>query len=461
MSDEKSMRERFRGHYRPTPAELDEIWKNGLIVPDANVLLNLYRYSSRTRDEWFEVFRKLEDRVWISNQAALEYQQNRLRVIQKQEDYYSELEALLAKMRNQLISKANELKRHPILEASVILSEVDKFSDGLQNHIANWRNQHTLTFGTMQLLLEDPIRERLTSQLGARVGPPFSQDQLSEIYAEGEERYEVEIPPGYADRTKPDSEKFGDLIFWLQTIEKAKESKLSVLVITDDQKDDWWWNFKGLTIGPRPELIEEMREKAGVQVHMYTSAQFLENARVYLEQVVSDEAIGEVERVGTWRVDEDIDSTFKESEIPISSLRQMSLDEGVTNRIAAQLAGISMRQLIYWARTGLVAPSAEGGKRYSRRDLLCLLIVKRLLDSHLSLKAARMAIGLFSGEKIKDLSKIALAVGPSSASLFNEDNLTDVLQEATDALIVIPLGGLSQELQDRFDSLREEAFGDP
>ena len=74
-------------------------------------------------------------------------------------------------------------------------------------------------------------------------------------------------------------------------------------------------------------------------------------------------------------------------------------DVGYRGPIAAQVAGITYRQLDYWARTGLVEPTirtatGSGSQRlYSFRDILVLKIVKRLLDTGVSLQQIRTAAG--------------------------------------------------------------------
>ena len=61
---------------------------------------------------------------------------------------------------------------------------------------------------------------------------------------------------------------------------------------------------------------------------------------------------------------------------------------------ACSAAGITYRQLDYWARTGLVEPSVRaahgsGSQRlYSFRDILVLKVVKRLLDTGVLAAAA-------------------------------------------------------------------------
>jgi DNA-binding transcriptional MerR regulator len=64
-----------------------------------------------------------------------------------------------------------------------------------------------------------------------------------------------------------------------------------------------------------------------------------------------------------------------------------------------RIAGISYRQLDYWARTGLVRPSvrdAQGSgtqRLYSFQDLAQLKVIKKLLDTGVGLQQVRKAIG--------------------------------------------------------------------
>lgn len=82
--------------------------------------------------------------------------------------------------------------------------------------------------------------------------------------------------------------------------------------------------------------------------------------------------------------------------------------------IAIQVAGITYRQLDYWARTKLVEPSirnahGSGSQRlYSFRDILVLKIVKGLLDTGISLQNIRRAIEKLANLGVDDLSTITL-----------------------------------------------------
>ena len=73
-------------------------------------------------------------------------------------------------------------------------------------------------------------------------------------------------------------------------------------------------------------------------------------------------------------------------------------DLGFRGPVACSAAGITYRQLDYWARTGLVVPEirAAGGsgtqRLYSFRDILILKVIKRLIDAGISLQQIRVAI---------------------------------------------------------------------
>lgn len=98
------------------------------------------------------------------------------------------------------------------------------------------------------------------------------------------------------------------------------------------------------------------------------------------------------------------------------SLFDMGPDEAVGYRvpIACQVAGISYRQLDYWARTNLVEPSIRTAKGsgtqrlYSFRDILVLKIVRGLLDTGISLQNIRLAVDKLRDLGVDDLANITL-----------------------------------------------------
>ena len=113
------------------------------------------------------------------------------------------------------------------------------------------------------------------------------------------------------------------------------------------------------------------------------------------------------------------------------------LDEttGFRGPVACRAIGITYRQLDYWSRSGLVEPSirdakGSGSQRlYSFRDILVLKIVKRLLDSGVSLQQIRKAIDELSNRGVSDLTGITLMSDGASVYLCtSSDEVIDLVQ---------------------------------
>ena len=110
-------------------------------------------------------------------------------------------------------------------------------------------------------------------------------------------------------------------------------------------------------------------------------------------------------------------------------------NQGFRGTIAARAAGISYRQLDYWARTGLVAPSirsaaGSGSQRlYSFKDMLVLKVVKRLLDAGVSLQNIRVAVEYLRRRGVRDLAGVTLfSDGTTVYECSSPEEVVDVLR---------------------------------
>ena len=285
------MKNIFPGYYRPTKKEFSNLWNSCLFVLDANVLLNLYRYSQETSDELIQILKQISDRLWVPHQAALEYQKNRLQTIAKQLEVYDEIQNLVEDSKKKLKNKLDSLSKHPYIKADNLMKIMQKACTAIDKNLKKLKQGHP------DLLQHDKLRDALDTLLEDKLGLPYSQEKLDDVYNLGKQRYKQGIPPGYEDSNKEGKDKYGDLIFWFQIIDKAKETNKPIILVTDDRKEDWWRMFKGKTIGPRPELVDEMLSKAGVSFYLYQTDPFMENAQKFLEKQVKKEAIDEIREI--------------------------------------------------------------------------------------------------------------------------------------------------------------------
>lgn len=108
---------------------------------------------------------------------------------------------------------------------------------------------------------------------------------------------------------------------------------------------------------------------------------------------------------------------------------------GYRGSAACQIAGITYRQLDYWARTSLVVPSIRGAsgsgsqRLYSFKDLLVLKVVKRLLDTGVSLQNIRVAVEYLRRRGVHDLARITLfSDGTTVYECTSPEEVVDLLQ---------------------------------
>lgn len=288
------MKELFPGHFKESEKDLREVWDNCVFVFDANILLNLYRYSDTTRKEFLRILNKIKGRTWLPHRAAEEYLSNRLIVIDQQEKSYDDT----IKSINSLKSDLENARQHPFVSPKT-MKQVERVFDTLCSELSKNKGSHT------KRISNDEIKNSISSIFAGNVGSPYEKEKLEELIVDGEERYKQKIPPGFKDGGKSGSSevftekcrKYGDLIVWYQVIEKSIDSKKPIVLVTDDKKEDWWERFKGKTIGPRPELVKEFKDKTDNTFHMYQADRFLELARENLDEAVSSEILEEIREV--------------------------------------------------------------------------------------------------------------------------------------------------------------------
>ncbi len=132
---------------------------------------------------------------------------------------------------------------------------------------------------------------------------------------------------------------------------------------------------------------------------------------------------------------------------------QQNSETGYSGRRAAEIVGITYRQLDYWARTDLIRPSlvdASGSgsrRRYSYRDLLELKVVKNLLDAGIRLEAVRGAFTYLREHLGEDVASVNLVIsGRQSVLVRTGEEIIDLLRQGQGVLNILPLAGVKDEV---------------
>lgn len=296
----------FPGYYRPSEEELITLWNTGIFVFDTNVLLNIYSYPEDVRNVFLSVLKKIEDRIWIPYQVGLEFHRNRFSRIKQANQ---RVEKLLQTIRGTSEQLNLEVKSVELEKRNIGISNI-------QDRLTAVQEAHKALSDAVQLAcdklppvsLDDSIGTEISTLLNNCVGsPPISQEALDQLLADAQDRYDKKIPPGFADENKGEEihrdrslsypRKFGDLILWRQLLAHASENQLkSVVFVTGDKKKDWWWFDDNKTLGPLPELVQEITMQAKVELFwMYSADQFLQHAENYLKATeVTEDAVQQV-----------------------------------------------------------------------------------------------------------------------------------------------------------------------
>lgn len=309
---------------------IKEILQNGIVVFDTSALLDLYYYSSETRNEIFnKAFNYLKGRLWIPAQVYFEYLKNKSKVSEKPILSY---ERLLTKQSkdggyvNSIVDKTkmlqgqsfgeikNQLKtlkeqtlgtdKHPYLSPDVY-AEYESVLSVVENQLTDFSTK-TADFQTrIQKEIEKKITELQSDLLpdnvnnaiesSFQIGKEYSFSKMMEIAREGSFRYSEEIPPGYEDgKEKTGLQKYGDLFVWNQILDCAKSKQKDFIFVTNDVKIDWYEEDKRT---PRFELLKEFREQANKRIWLLSMKNFIYHVNLLLDDQIHENVLQDIDSV--------------------------------------------------------------------------------------------------------------------------------------------------------------------
>src|SRR3954462_14026219 len=131
----------------------------------------------------------------------------------------------------------------------------------------------------------------------------------------------------------------------------------------------------------------------------------------------------------------------------------LDVNAGYRGTVAARAAGITYRQLDYWARTELVEPTVRGAsgsgsqRLYGFRDILVLKLVKRLLDTGISLQQIRVAVDQLRAAGIRDLAGTTLMSDGASVYLCTSNDEVIDLVSRGQGVFGIAVGKVLREVE--------------
>lgn len=305
----------FSEYYPISKEVIKNTWDKGIFCYDANVLLNLYRYSNETRNKIFENMEYFIEKTIMPYQACYEYHNNRRGVEDSLLSSYDEIIKIIEQAVNTLESgDLAKYRKHCALDIDKdIIKPIKSTTTKVVKKINDTKSNHS------SFLNASEIHERISLLFNGKISDKFSEDELKKIYTEGKSRYEKKIPPGFADydnkKNKGENSLYGDLIIWKHLIEISRDKECDIIFVTDDRKKDWWDIHHGQTKGALPELYREFKELTSHNILVYSVEDYMKYAPEHSEIAVPKKVINEI--VELRKVDErrksyiDLDSYYK------------------------------------------------------------------------------------------------------------------------------------------------------
>lgn len=290
-----TVREQFKAWYPLGEDQRRQFILDGLIALDANILLDFYRMNNGARQDLLSLLQHLDNRLWVPHQAALEFHRNRFSVIYDQEDILKKLRSTVSENETKLKDAVKGLRNHPVVDRQKFETTIDAAFNDIHTYLDSVLEEPILSIEAARN--GDTILESITNLLSGKVGEPYDHDRMKKVWTEAKQRMQDKRPPGYEDAKKPDGRGVGDYILWRQLLDQAGNRKIPVLLVTNDQKEDWYLRVHGITIGPRVELIEEMDQEAGVPFHAQSLPRFIEAASPLLRANIREATVSEISRL--------------------------------------------------------------------------------------------------------------------------------------------------------------------
>ncbi|EJF39671.1 hypothetical protein HMPREF1141_1952 [Clostridium sp. MSTE9] len=277
------MKNKVGYYFDLTSAEKASVWDSGYFIFDTNVLLKLYLLTDKARGKIFDAMNVFNSRIWMPHHIAYEFATNRYLKINESRKRYTNEFNNIENLFNEMQTKLNLQNDNP---------ELDKIHEDLKA----WLTNHQKTNLPFESYSNDPLADKILEIFDGKIGDEFTTEELSELKVEGEMRFKAKIPPGYKDydkiKCKSDTDKelysennfLGDLIIWKQILNFALSTNKDIILITEDEKEDWWYNVSGEKIGARLELRREFTQKTHQRFLIYNISGFLHYFNEYIEK---------------------------------------------------------------------------------------------------------------------------------------------------------------------------------
>ena len=269
--------------YTFTEEKETDLWNDAVFIFDTSSILEIYSCVNNAQRTIMKILEHFKERIWIPAQVKYEYMKHRDEVLLKPiaEKYHTPkgINNDIVKYIDDFLKKTNNEYYHPYIDSQA-QTEISALKGDLEEKIEKILKIQKRQYDKRKKEIKEVINDDIIYQTFMKLshGEAFNYQELLEIAKEGEFRYRNGLPPGYKDDEKEGMRLYGDLIIWKEIIRYASINNKSVILISNDVKDDWYLKEnrdKEVILEPRHELIKEFFDETKHNFWMYPIKDFI------------------------------------------------------------------------------------------------------------------------------------------------------------------------------------------
>ena len=232
---------------------IEDIVKDCVFVLDTNVLFVPFDTSEKNLDEIKQIFLELKknNRLFLPARVVREFANNRAKKL-------GDLFLKIKQSKDNLNSGNFKIEDYPLLQGNThyqdllenynkivdLIKSSRKLLDQVENDILGWNWNDNVSMAYKEIFTTELIKEVQKSE----------EDLIKDLKF----RIEHKIAPGYKDSGKLD-DGIGDLVVWQTALEIAKDQNKDLILVSNDQKNDWFYKQDKKGLYPKYELFDEFR----------------------------------------------------------------------------------------------------------------------------------------------------------------------------------------------------------
>ena len=259
------MKKHFPGFYTYTKQEQKKLIGESTIVFGASVLLDLLKISYGK--DFLEIVSKeiAPERLWLPYDTAWLYHERLATVIDEQVRNVDSAASAL----NRLNNSFSDNGQHPYISDTLRL-DFDKMMNQLKDALGKDRD---FLLGHLN---NSTLRKRIDELFQGRIGEPYDQSQLEQLYQESEERHKQRRHPSIDfSGSKNIRIRHHRLIVWKQIERYAKEEQKPIVLVLNRITPNWFFIYNDAMVRPHQNLINEFIENTGQNIVIITAHELI------------------------------------------------------------------------------------------------------------------------------------------------------------------------------------------